>query len=284
MRLKPTRSVASELTALYQKALDEVIFEKKDPGRTLSLRCSGLPYCPNKAVQEHIKGDHTAMDLSFAFYVKVGTVVHDVLQTYLPKSGQFIADYRCKVCKKWYRLSTQTICCDSTTEYHEVTVKYKGIVGHIDAIFKSSTGKCYVVDFKTCGIAGLATSADVNAIGYVRQLEAYCFLLDKLYGLVCEAGVLFYVTRDNPKKIKISKEYKYNELERSRIVKDLKHDLKLHKATMEVATLSEYKRLAKNKCGGAYCDACRGDETRLFHNFKNNLDKFPIGEYLEKSN
>ncbi len=286
MKLKPKKTPQAEVMALFNKALEEYIFEKKDPKRVLSLRCSGLPYCVNNAVQGHLTGGYTAMDLRFSFYVRVGHAVHDVLQTYLPRVGKFYADYECKKCKTIHRLSTKTRCCGVSTKYHELGLKLESklgtLEGHVDALVLLSDGY-YVVDFKTTGVSGMASKGETNPLGYERQLEAYCYLIERQYGIRCKGAMLFYIQRDNPIKIKLSKTYTYTDEDKKRIKRSLKQDLTRHHEVMNLSSAKEYSRLMKFRCGGEFCDSCKLDDASLLSKFKANKSMFPIKEFYEQA-
>lgn len=281
MKIAPKKSPQALLLRAYNEVAEVTLFEKKDPLRVTQLRCSGLPYCINSRVQNHALQDHTPMDLGFAFYVTVGHAVHDVMQRYFPKAVEMIADFECVVCKTKFPFSSVYEHCDTYTKYNEVSLSYKGVHGHVDAIVKLD-GAWYVVDFKTTSKAGIQAKGDKNPEGYERQLEAYCLLLDLQYGLKVEGGMLLYIARDDWRVAKPSKLYPYNKEVKTRVIEDLKLDLKKHKATMALDSVERYKRLLKYRCNDTYCKSCKQSDEVLIDTFKKHRARFPIPQFYER--
>jgi hypothetical protein len=215
------------------------------------------------------------MPMGMHYYVNVGHSVHNTMQLHLAQSGTLLADYHCRECKTWHRLSHQHECCGFACEYHEVTISYKGIGGHIDAIFRDRQGRYWIVDFKTTSLASAPGKRLKPGLGYTRQIRAYAYLLWRQYGIKVAGTMLFFIPRDNPRKPVVS-EYLMTDRAYDTAFQDLKFDRRLHKDTMVAKTLADFRTLVKHKCGGEYCDACKMSSTRILEEIMHKAKKFPI--------
>lgn len=279
MKISPTRSGKSEILAVYREAMaSTVLMSKGDPGRLYNLRCSQIPYCPRSVLMNYGKrGLYQPMDMRFAYYVSVGTAVHTVMQNYLSQSGRFLADYECKECGKKYPLSHTVECCGFPTRYEEIGLNFGGVVGHIDGVFKDSKGHYWILDFKTCSVAGASAKEKSPGDGYKYQVRAYAYLLKRQYGITVKGVMLFFIPRDDPTKPTV-----WEELFTERNFKDaatmLKTQRALHRATMTASRLSDFRALFQHKCGSTYCDTCKQDVPTLLKAASRMLvfGKFPI--------
>lgn len=288
MKIRPARSGKSEFLTTYNKAFKEAIrFQRGDPKRLYNLRCSQLPYCPRSVLANYgLRGLHQPVSMAMAFYTSVGTTVHTVMQSYLPMSGQFLADYECRECGKKYPLSHVHECCDMPTHYEEVSIDVgtkngkNGIQGHIDGIFRDSLGRYWIIDFKTTTLAGAPRKEQDPGEGYRRQIRAYAVLLKRQHGIKVHGVMLVFIPRDNPEKPYIwervlsDKHYEEGFLE-------LKHDKKLHSKTMVAKTVEEVMALAKTNCGSEYCSYCKMSKPEFSKLVKRILPKLPIMKETE---
>lgn len=256
--------------------------QKSDPSRLYNLRCSQLPYCPRSVIFDYgLYGKYRPMDMSMAYYTSVGTTVHTVMQTFLAMTGRFLADYSCGVCGKKYPLSHKHECCDTPTQYDEVTIDVltkkgkRGIQGHIDGIFKDKSGRYWIVDFKTTTLAGGAKKEKSPGEGYKRQIRAYAVLLRKQYNITVAGVMLVFIPRDNPRKIFIWEQI-LAEKDFKIALKELKADRKLHLRTMDASTVDEVLELAENKCGSPFCSYCKLGNLEVKRLAKRVVKKLPI--------
>lgn len=285
MKIKPQRSGSSEFLIMFKQAMNDSLFvQRGDPARLYNLRCSQMPLCPRSILTNWAqRGSFQAMDMRMAYYVAVGHAVHDVMQRYLALTGQLLADYKCRECGTKYPLSHKYECCDLPTQYEEVLISYKGIIGHIDAIFKDRQGRWWIVDFKTCSLTGAPNKKRDPGQNYIRQVKAYAYLLWKQYGIKVEGVMLVFLPRDNPWEPSIWERKLTDEgYETARA--ELIEQKKRHKQTMEAKSLAEFRTLFKTRCGGPYCDLCKLEAKDLIDRVKNKLHKFPIksGEIRKK--
>ena len=285
MRITPTKSGASEFLKIFSEAFSStLVVSRQDPKRLFSLRCSQIPYCANSVLLNFgERGVFNATAAMSEYYFSVGHAVHHVMQTYLQESGQLIADYECRECGKKYPLSTQHECCGFPTHYEEVTINYKEIVGHIDAIFKDRQGRVWIIDFKTSSTASAPAKGRKPSAGYSMQVRAYAYLLKKQYGIDVHGVMLVFLPRDNPKTPSIW-EHVMTPREYAKIRGELIQQKALHKQTMLCETLEDYKELMPNRCGGLYCRYCNKTDERLlgmFTRFVKN-DRYPIAKHKER--
>ncbi len=256
--IKKSKEIERELMGAYAHAQELYVSKPGDITRLLSLRPSQLPFCPARTfINAASQGALMTLDFRGSFYTSVGTAVHEVLQTFLGKSGKFLADWRCRCCGKWKRLSHDNECCDLEMEYHEVTINYRGVVGHIDAIFRDKKGRYWIVDFKTASTSGAKTKRTSPGKVYIEQVETYANTLYRQHDIKCYGVALFFVTRDNPKKPTIWNKLLEDE-DYSRIVKRTKRYLRMHREVLDVVSKSEAIALAEyGRCASAFCSVCK---------------------------
>lgn len=214
------------------------------------------------------------MDMGMAYYVSVGHAVHDVMQKYLSQSGKFLADYHCRECNKRYPLSHTYECCGFPTDYHEVSIDYKGVKGHIDGIVKIKNDY-YIVDYKTLSLQTREQKSRKPPKNYVRQITAYAYLLWKQHNIKVAGVMLVFIPRDNPRKPAIW-EFRLKDSDFSDIRKSIVMDLNLHRKTMLARTIEEMTPLLKVNCGTDYCNACKMSVKEKINRLKPRLSKFPI--------
>ena len=248
----------SDLLGVYLRAQDEVVASKRDATRIKFLRPSQLPFCPSGFFISHAtQGMISTQNMLSAYFTSVGTTVHEVVQRYLSPSGRFLADWRCKICGKWRRMSTKSECCDFTMEYHEVLINHKGVVGHIDAVFRDSKGRYWILDFKTCTVSGASYKQKSPGAAYKEQVETYALMLYRQYGIKVEGVMLMFIPRDDPTKPSVWVNL-IDTADFKRIAKRIKKYKQQHKEALKASTLEEALALAEyGKCKGEWCRTCR---------------------------
>lgn len=172
-----------------------------------AFRPSGLPYCP---VIDAMSGPED-MDYSKAFYLDIGTTVHELMQEYISRSPvgmqKVFANWKCKDCEGMHLFTTLPfVCahCNADRErlhYEELEFEnFRGIQGgHIDLLIKTSRG-WIVCDWKTASTNGLDYRNEADGKHH-HQLQAYCLAIqelfkDKLQGLPVIGYMLIFVPRD----------------------------------------------------------------------------------------
>lgn len=194
-------SVQADLQKMYSEAVRSVVeYDIKDMRRLMTIRASQLPFCPlNYVLSAARGGPHAVMSFHMAYFTKVGTVVHEVMQTYHGKSGKFLADWQCPVCKKWRKMSHRPTCCNRLSDYHEIQINHKWVVGHIDGVFQDSQGRYWILDYKTTSNAAVGNGKVQNpGRAYTEQVEAYAWSIREQYGIAITGVCLMFIVRDNP--------------------------------------------------------------------------------------
>jgi hypothetical protein len=199
----------------------------------------------------------STLNMLGAYYTSVGTTVHEVVQTYLSPSGRFIADWECKTCGKWRRMSTNSECCDVTMTYHEALINHKGVVGHIDAIFQDRHGKYWILDFKTATLKGAGYKSKSPPASYREQVETYALMLWLQHKIKVEGVMLMFIPRDDPTKPEVW--VKLINGARMKIVQErIRTYKKQHKEVLAVETAEQAIALARyGKCKHEYCKTCK---------------------------
>lgn len=277
------KSVVPEILKVYSDASDIFLASKMDVSRLKYLRPSQLPFCPVSFFVNHAKqGLVRTRQLTSDFYTSVGTAVHTVVQTFLSQSGKFLASWECPVCNKRYKVTTKHECCDNVMNYHEVEINYKGIVGHIDAIFKDSKGRYWILDFKTCSVVGALKKQKNPGASYIEQVEAYALLLWLQYGIKVQGVMLMFIRRNNPvEPVVWSKEL--DDKDYARIKKRMIAYKRAHKEVLNLRSRAEALALIEKygRCKGEFCKICRSsrslkDQVKDAYKIGNDRGRIPL--------
>lgn len=260
-KLKPlvSHSVGADFLQVFNKTMrNNKTHETGDPGRVLSLRASQLPFCPFDFFVKHaMNGMKRSMDMRMAYYVSVGTTVHTVMQTYLGQTSRFLADWKCPECGKWHRLCKQPNCCGTPSDYHEISINYKGVKGHIDAVFIDEHGNYWILDFKTSSLAGAPKKLVNPGVSYIEQIETYAFFIKRQHKITVKGVMLCFIPRDNPAKPVIwSRTMKKSHYA---IVKArFKQYRRAHRDALDLATKDDIRDLVANyePCTNPFCEVC----------------------------
>jgi hypothetical protein len=291
--LKPLSSatIAKEIAAVYQKAMrDGARTDKTTPTRVLYLRPSQLPFCPlDFFIQNTEQGLFRTLDFAGAFYTSVGTVVHEVMQDFLCRSGRFLADYYCAECDTWHRMSYVHEHCGFPTKYHEIEINYKGIQGHIDAIYQDKAGKLWILDFKTTSVDSAPKKQKDPGVTYIEQIETYAVLFELQYKLPIEGIMDAFILRDNPRKSPVVYAKKLTDEQRSRIKTRLGRYKRMHRDALDAATWREVAALIDyERCTNPYCPICKlgedviADRLKAAYKKGKQAGRVPLRDYVER--
>lgn len=252
--------LAADFLETYKKAIKSTVYyEKTTPSRVLFLRPSQMPFCAmNFFINYSTKGLYRQQTFASAFYTTVGTAVHTVMQNFLCQSGKFLADYHCMECGTWHRRSYKYECCDFPTQYHEIEIDYKGIKGHIDAIYKDKNGKLWIVDFKTTSIKQAPNKKKDPGITYREQIEIYAVLVELQYGIKIEGYADEFILRDNPMATDpVMWCRPLTDETRSAVKRKLSRYKKMHRAVLDANSKQEVLELFDwGRCKDPYCQIC----------------------------
>lgn len=225
------KSIAGKL---YADAMEQSITDKN--ARPPVLRPSSFPMCSVLVYTDLMKGSYEEkferdMSAGGGFFTSVGTAAHTNIQLYIGKSGKVFGHWKCinHLCPEFHKsrdkwktvevkgksvrklvhgtptreFSCDNVCpeCKYDMEYVELTVKHKKVEGHIDCVIMLDHKKkrIWVADYKTCNKAKIDSGrSKLPAREHLRQLPAYCYILEKEYGYKVEGFSLIYICRDNP--------------------------------------------------------------------------------------
>jgi hypothetical protein len=267
----PATKIKKEVAAVYQTAMREYTrTEKTSPGRVLSLRPSQMPFCPTNFFLENANhGLYRTLDFAGAYYTSVGTVVHSIMQEFLAKSGNFLADYHCAECDTWHKMSYKHECCGFPTRYEEIAIDYKGIHGHIDAVFRDKSGKMWIGDFKTCSTKAAPKKQEDPGIVYIEQIEVYAVLLELQYGIPIEGIMDIFIVRDDPKSTPAIYSRLITDEKREEVKKRLSAYKVMHREALDATTIEDVMALAEyEKCANPHCKACKMDDRDLVRSLR----------------
>lgn len=270
---KKINNVVQDLVHDYAQAIESTTHSSKvNPTRVLYLRPSQLPFCPIEFFINHAsKGLYRSMGLAGSLYVNMGTVVHTVLQQYLVKSGKILGNYKCHECGKFHKFSFKTECCDFPTSYEELEINWKGIHGHIDAVYKYK-GKLYILDFKTTSVAQAPKKQKDPGITYREQIETYAYLFELQYKERIEGIMDAFIIRDNPNKDPVVWFRPFTDKTRARVRKRLALYKKMHQQALDASNLKEARALLHyGRCSNEYCDFCNSWKSDSY--VKNKLEE-----------
>lgn len=256
--IRPESNIEKEIMSFYNEGLTTPVLSKTSPERVLHLRPSQMPFCPISFFIKHAtQGLHTTFDLSGSFYTSMGTVVHQIVQSHLCRSGKLLANYYCFECKTDHPLSYKHECCDFPTKYEEIKINYKNIVGSIDAIFQTKNKKLWLADVKTTSISGTKTKKSNPGVAYREQLETYSYCFEKQYKMEIEGMLNLFIPRDNINNTPVIWYAKLTDILRDKIRRRLKEYHKLHQEVLDISTLKDTLALVDyGFCNNSYCRVC----------------------------
>jgi len=86
--------------------------------------------------------------------------------------------------------------------YEEFTVKaFRHLSGHLDGIYRSTSGHWFVVDYKTSSVKTIEMQKHTKTLPYnhnVSQIVAYCSLIELEWDIKISGWLLHYLARDSP--------------------------------------------------------------------------------------
>lgn len=227
--------------------------------RERKLRPSSFPYCGLKdAFKEITGGDKETVGFGLDFYGGVGTAAHTVFQKYMGALGSVVGNWKCtnKKCiqhKKLIKFSRQSICsqCQHPMEYHELIIRNRHIVGHVDGLIYLD-GLYYVLDYKTTSVKNILEHRLNTVYPYAKnqhQILSYCYCLERNFNIVISGWMLQYIARDDPKQFEIvGAEFtkRSRQAEKARMYR-YNHQYELANAVIEKSDVPALAELVKTK-------------------------------------
>lgn len=282
MRLVPIATFDNKILTAFNRAFHT--YHKtsiRDITRLQTIRASALPFC----VRSFLYGaadTHPTLDSFGAYYTSVGTTVHTWVQDLAATTGLILGNWYNEKTDKWRRFSLQP---GPDWEYHELTATALGAVGHIDGVFcldrklarranKAKSKKArieafvklrvplFVIDYKTCSLAGISGKIRESGSSYTYQLHFYCLALE-LLGLNVRGYGNFYIPRDNPSKWGMNA-HPWKSKHRKYITKKIKQWGDLHAKAVRAKTWKQFCRLYEiaGPCDSHYCKVCRASNPK----------------------
>lgn len=214
----------SFISDTFYKCLENKFVTKH--GRGVEFRPSSFPQCPiinylKKVWYDELGYNIDERSATMDYYCDVGTVVHETVQFHMGDSGVQHGHYRCinPKCKhgkagqntldaagnitkagKLTRKNTVKNRCPKCKErmfYEELTVKYRGIKGHVDGVIKMPDGRYWIIDYKTSSMKKIMKGSYPEK-KHLYQLPVYAYILGKKYGFEIAGFSLIYIPRDMP--------------------------------------------------------------------------------------
>ncbi len=309
--LRPQTTAGAAFLQHYRYAFSNVqSWDRNDPHRVLSLRCSGLPFCSlDFFVNLAYNGMSRSLDFSGLFYTSVGTAVHTVMQRALAlEGGRLWGNWLCKKCGNFERYSIQRTCCETPMQYEEIDIDYKGIKGHVDTLFAMDVEaaqrvsalksekkrlkamkklKFAIVDYKTTSMAARDKKSKSPGWNYIEQIMAYAYLLGKQYELKIKTVMLCFIPRDNPKDPALF--IKNMDAEDFKVIgRKLKSYKRAHKQVLSASSWSDVKELIEDygMCNDAYCKVCKSANPRgilkAAYKKAKEMKRLPLRPYVER--
>lgn len=195
-------------------------------GRVPAVRPSSFPMCPILTWKKFVKG--TSLEefreeesCGGHYFTKVGTIAHENIQYWMGMNGKMYGHWKCinPTCAEYpatldlydkkgklVRPGKNTLeettqnecpCCLEPMEYIELEIVYKGICGHVDGVIMLDDGTVWVIDYKTTTRTKIDSGKLPERV-HLKQLPAYCYILQERYGMKVSGFSLLYLTRDNP--------------------------------------------------------------------------------------
>ena len=253
--------VIKEVNKYLDNYENDFIVQEQDPGRYFYLRPSSFPYCGfQKLLKAHKDLDAPRLnEFASTYFTEIGHTTHAVFQSFGGRGGKIVGDWECKACGHWEKFSCDHICpkCETEMKYHELEVRYKGIVvGHIDGLFRLEPKKGkksihIVVDYKTTGSKKIALKGNKSPFPYqynVSQIESYVPLAELQYGIVIEYWLLIYLARDAPFKWGRALRGKHLTIEdKAKILKRIDRWVKTHWLVLKAETRKEFEKVEQRK-------------------------------------
>ena len=252
--------VIKSFTDYLDKYEDQFVIEEGDPRRYFFLRPSSFPYCGFRKLLDAKKeiGAERVNTFSSTYFTQVGHTTHAVFQAFGALGGRMVGDWQCKACDKWRRFSCDNICeCGRQMHYHELEIKYKGIVvGHIDNLFRldPKMGKKsphVMVDYKTTSQKKVSLKPHLQPFPYmpnVHQIESYVPLTEAQFGISVDYWLLVYLARDAPFKWGRALRGKHlSDDDKAVILKRIDRWVKTHRLVLQAKSKEHFERVERRK-------------------------------------
>lgn len=194
---------SKKLADMVHASIVEAMKPEVDLPFDFEFRASRLPFCPRQLVV-HARWPRDAMPIrsenyAFSFYTGVGTILHELIQTYLGIGKVLYGHWRCcGVTEFFTEGSSMCPVCARPRKYLEFEVD--GELGaHVDGV---SLYYNSVFEFKTTSSVNLVKLTKPYP-NHITQASCYVVMLNKMLGINLDKICFVYLSRDNPKNFKV---------------------------------------------------------------------------------
>lgn len=180
---------------------------KKPSTRQAEFRISGFPYCP---IRRLLFNKPSNESFSMEFYTSIGTAIHETIQKWATESEEA----RGRIFSCWKIKETEEVIgpcfykdipkkySNYTIEYEEITIKYRGLSGHVDLVLEILPNKFIIIDFKSTNLTRNKLRKPYTwrdkypaSKSSIIQISSYSSLLTQEFGLNIIGWCLIYVDR-----------------------------------------------------------------------------------------
>lgn len=212
--MKKTKKLDTTITDLFNgltEYKDKNLVKRED--KPNEFRVSSLPYCSILDLKSRLELGKSEFieietDFSMEFYTQVGTIIHSVLQDFLPKISK---NYKIKIFGSWkhkktgkirYKMSFLPYSKVKKYEYAEIDFNYNELTGHLDLLLQDKNGKWHALEFKSTSSFLINDPRKAIRLGYfpqkkhLRQIRSYCVLLYKCHKIRVHKYHIIYINRD----------------------------------------------------------------------------------------
>lgn len=254
---KRLEQIETDFGRAYKEAMESTIRTKY--GRSPEYRPSSFPICPVLTYMKFVGAKEgyyqSEMAAGGGYFTSVGTAAHENIQYYMGTNGRMWGDWKCKNPKcikfkqgrdlfnaagalirkgKLTRKETTNFKCPKCLhpmEYVEIEINYRGLKGHVDAIYKMGKNTFWVGDYKTTTKNNLKSSG-LPKSEHLQQVPTYCYALEKTYGIKVLGFSLLYFSRDNPYEF-VEKSYTWTKQWRSEIADLIRQQKVIYKSAVQ---------------------------------------------------
>lgn len=252
-------------TTLVTRVYNSALTKKKElkTKRPILLRASSLPTCSLLLLEKMLLDDFDQDEAMMDYYCSVGTTIHTFVQKWLEDCGSLYGDWICPKCRTKHSHSIESNCskCGSPMTYHEVSLAYNILSGHVDSIFRLKNGRYIVVDYKSTSSRMVQDKKFLPNAKHLIQVSVYAAILQKIHGLDVESVSILYIARDNPA---LTAEY------------NLEYTEDLHKNTMSFikGQIKGFKAAERSKQDASLALAEKYKLCKSYDHYKSEVEKF----------
>jgi rubrerythrin len=209
--MKSLSQIASKLEGVVVKAINEGECYAENDKKNFYLRPSSFPYCPLRFFlglpKAFSRGKYE--EASFSYYVRVGSATHAVIQEAVTSieagSALFVRDWVCQSCEHRHVLVPKPETCKKCEHKYlrneEFILEDGLLLGHVDDAMKIGS-TIYPLDYKTTSQSRMERRGVLPEKKHIEQLGAYASVM-KRQGKNIGGFFLVYLSRDNPRKVKV---------------------------------------------------------------------------------